>query len=830
MKRYSILATFLLCVMCVAFAQGTVKGKVKDKATKQNMEFVNVTISQIGTTKYHKGKITDASGNFKITGISYGSYTLTANYVGYGAYTKNITISAKNKNLDLGTIFLSEDAQVLKEVTVVGAQSTIRLDVDKKTFNADQIITAAGGTASDLLENIPSVEVDQEGEVSLRGSTSVEVWINGKPSGLTSENRGEILQQMPAESIEKIEVITNPGAKYSAEGSAGIINIILKRDRKAGYYGSVRSGVNTSGSWNLGGNINYSSGVLDAYANIGYRSHQSTNSSFSNQDMTLNNTFQNYTLEGRHAMKNIFSRLGLTWHPTEKDDIYFSGMGSFGKRDNRNDAVYHNGIYDEGHNPVENNTMFRHSSGDGDMRMMHVEGGYTHRFAEEHSLDVNLSYNIWNNDDDALYRDSTIYKDFPQNTLFNYMATPQRVRTHSWEARLDYMNRFNDRWSLEAGYNGDFNRENTPQEEWDADNWGGAGAVENYDAYNRFIYNQDIHALYGTLTTKFGHLGVKAGLRGEYWKVFTESYYKDMLGKECLYNDYKKDNFQLFPSLFLSYELSNSQDLQLNVTRRLRRPWGGQLNSFKNKRDASIINYGNPELTPEYTWAFELNYLKNWQMHTLSLSAYYRPTTDVMQRINYQNSTDGMMYASWFNVAKSQSTGLEIIGKDRFGKWLDLTTTVNLYYYKLNAFSYDIDGQTVIGDETEKFTWNARMIANFILPWDLTIQTIGNLNSRQATAQGYVRSSYGISLGLRKNLFNKKLVFAVNCRDLLDSRKRTFVSHGTGFERYQEMRWSSRKVMFTLTWNFGNMKQKKPQREDNGEEQMDMMDSYNGVM
>lgn len=273
------------------------------------------------------------------------------------------------------------------------------------------------------------------------------------------------------------------------------------------------------------------------------------------------------------------------------------------------------------------------------------------------------------------------------------------VRNRSWEVKLDYENQIAENFKLEAGYNGRFSHENTPQESWLADNWDGTDLVEDEKYYNRFLYSMDTHALYATVNTKLGKLGVMAGLRGEYWKVNTESYdYAQEHGTAAKDEPYKKDFFKLFPSLFLNYELTESAQLQLNYTYRLRRPWGGQLNSFRNTSDASMVSFGNPELTPEYTHSISLNFLKTWEQHTLSISTYYRPTTDVMQRIRYQNADDGMMYMTQMNLTKRQSLGVEIIGKNKLFRILDLTTTVNGYYNKLDGFTYVIDGQTVTGE------------------------------------------------------------------------------------------------------------------------------------
>ena len=322
-----------------------------------------------------------------------------------------------------------------------------------------------------------------------------------------------------------------------------------------------------------------------------------------------------------------------------------------------------------------------------------------------------------------------------------------------------------------------------------------------------------------------------AGLRGEYWKVNTESYTWEQEHDPSLrQKPFKKDYFQLFPSLFLSYQITESQQLQLNYTRRLRRPWGGELNSFRDTRDATTVSFGNPELTPEYSHSFSLNYLKTWRDHSLLVSAYYRPTTDVIQRISYKNSEDGLFYSTSMNVAKSQSSGLELTLKNKFFRILDLTTSANAYYYKLDGFAYPIDGQIVRGAADDKFTWNARMTASLILPYDISVQATGRYEARQVITQGYRKPSYSVDFGARKNFFNKLITVAVNCRDLLNSRQWETFTSGDNFTRHQINKRGGRRFNFTVTWNFGNMKQKHRQqtKRNDGSSQMQQMD-YNGT-
>lgn len=802
MCRILISTLFIIIGTVTAFAQGSVKGKVLDKQTDEVMEFVNVVV-ETPAGKLVKGAITDVGGQFFISGLKDGTYQLQVSFVGYKTLTRQFTISAKNRQQHYNALYISEDAKVLGEVQVTGQRSQMKLEVDRKVFSVDQILAAAGGSASDLLENIPSVEVTTDGEISLRGNSSVEVWINGKASGLTTDNRAEILQQIPAESIERIEVIDNPSAKYSPEGSAGIINIVLKRDRKGGYYGSLRAGANIHGGWNTSGNINYSSGVLDAFANLGYRRRRNSGGSKSEQHYKQTNEYQNYESDNTNKGGGLFARLGLTWHFTKNDDLSLGGMTLQGKHDNLTTTPYHYGTIGA---TTDSYQMFRRNSGDGKMHMYHAEMGYEHRFSDTHKLTAHAEYNRWMSDNDNIYQDSVWYVDMPhQHTTYSYQYRPMHVRNRSWEVKLDYENQISEHFKLEAGYNGRWSHENTPQESWMADNWEGTHLMEDELYYNRFIYSMDTHALYATVNTKIGKLGVMAGLRGEYWKVNTESYdYAQEHGTAAKEAPYKKDFFKLFPSLFLNYELTESAQLQLNYTYRLRRPWGGQLNSFRNTSDASMVSFGNPELTPEYTHSISLNFLKTWQEHTLSISTYYRHTTDVMQRIRYQNADDGMMYMTTMNLTKRQSLGVELIGKNKLFRILDLTTTVNGYYNKLDGFSYVIDGQTVTGESDKSFSWDARMLASLILPYDISLQLTGNYRSRGVITQGYRKPNASLDLGFRKNFFNKTIAVAINWRDVFNTRHWENYTESETFWRHQK-NWRDPNVNIQVTWNFGNM-------------------------
>ena len=823
MKRFVwLLVIGVLAPLSAAMAQGNVRGKIIDKETGEPVEFVNVVVNPKGSNSMAGGAITDEEGSFRIDGLEYGSYVLTVSYIGYQNATREFTLSATARSAHFKQIALDEDSKMLKEVEVTGIRSQMKFEIDKKVFNVDQAIAATGGSASDILQNIPSVEVDTEGTVSLRGSESVTVWINGKAQGLTADNQGDILEQMPAESIERIEVITNPSAKYSPEGTVGIINIVLKRDRKAGYYGSAQAGASMYdtdfGGYNASANINYSSGKFDAYANISYRErhHQNENTSYRENYHGADTTYLDQLGQGNMNGRNMFARTGLTWHMTAKDHLSVDFMGMMGNPRRSNIINYTSG---QGTVPGENIdfTRQRDTYSTGVMRMYNLSFGYKHEWSAAHWFDFTASRHNWGNKSSNVYEQWTRFNPGTSSVhrpeMYSYQLQESSGNNVDYELQLDYENAFNDKHKLQAGYRGTFTRDNSPVSTYERNE--NQELEENYKLYNQFIYNRDLHALYATYSGKlWENFGYQVGLRGEYYAVSTDSEHKDETGKE--YSNFEKIDpvLQLFPSVFLSYQLPGDNELQVNYTKRVRRPWGGQLNSFHNISDSTNISYGNPLLKPEYSNAFEFNYLKSWENHMLSVSAYYRTTEDIMQRISYME--DGIMYSTTDNVAQSLASGVEIVGKNRlFGK-LDLTTTLNMYYYKLDAFDFTLpNGENLHGNASEDFSWNLRMMGTVALPKAWSLQVTGMYNAKSVIAQGYRAPNYGLDAGVRKQFAQGKWSFSLNGRDLLNSRRFHSVKESTDFYQDSSNFRGGRQISGTLTYSFGNMRAKKPRKMDN---------------
>ncbi len=808
MKQLIVNVIFMIILFGNAHAAekfpGALKGKALDAQTNEPLEFVTISITKKGTDDFQpRGTITNKEGIFTLENLPVDTFILKASMVGYVAYETDIVIAPENNVVDIPPILLSKDVVGIEEVQVKGLRSQMKFELDKKVFNVDQNIASTGGSASDVLRSIPSVKVGNKGEVSLRGNSSVTIWIDGKASGLSSQNRGQILRQLPAESIDKIEITTNPSAKYSPEGTAGIINIILKKNRKAGYYGGVQAGADSHGGYSASTNYNFSSNKLDVYANLGFNRWVFKSGGYSNRQNYLgaDTTYLNQESAGKGTWDSWFARTGLTWHVTTKDHLSLSGMTMIDHGTDNNRIDYRSNIidlYSQSH---------RISSMKDDMFGGNLQLGYKHEFSDNSNIDFSASYNRWKMNQTAVYKQTSLFAN--NKEVSSYQKQKSDMSSHNWEFQADYVNTINEKHKIEAGYKGTLDKNISPVETYSGSNENNPQPVTSL--FNRFTYNQDVHAIYGTYGGKLGKFSYQAGVRGEYSNIVTRSLAYMQSEKDVV--PYKTHYFKLFPSTFLSYSLPNDNEVQLNYSRRISRPWEEQLNPFMNITDSTNISFGNPFLKPEYSNSFELNYIKNWENHMFSFSGYFRTTENVIQNISYVENN--IMKTTYENITKSTSTGTELVLKDRFFKKIDLTTSVNLFYYKLDGFSYLPKGAVspVTGKMQDNFTWNVQMIANIALPKSYTLQLNGDYNARQLVAQGHEKASYSLDAGLRKSF--DKFSISLSAEDLFNSRKWSTVTNGTGFKQVSQSWWGGRQLGLTLTYNFGdNMSSHNQERED----------------
>lgn len=813
MKRIlsSILSIFLIIP---AFALYTIKGKVVDSGTQEPIDYVNVALIKNDSQTPTAGVTSDKQGNFILPQVQNGKYTLRVSFVGYN--TLNIPLNVTDRELDMGIIKLFENSKTLNEVEVVGQSSQMTFDIDKKVFTVDKNLASAGGSASDVLQNIPSVDVDGEGNVSLRNNSSVEVWINGKPSGLTAENRAQVLQQMPAESIDKVEVMTNPSAKFKPEGTSGIINIVLKKNRKAGYYGSVSGGLmyvdGAKLTGTLGANVNYSSSKVDAYLNLGYRAMDFVGGGITdryglNGVDTVSLLHQNSLMQRGYG--GIFGRAGIDYHLNDKHTLSLSGFGMFGTGYSQTDIDYN---YNNISNSALNRVYSRNNAGDGTRPSVSVSLDYKYDIDKLGSnLMASLSYSPHKR------TGSERIKQTENGVLKQDFTQIYEGNNNELEFKLDYTKKFSENKRLELGWNSTGETRTSPASA--KDNITGL-AINSY--FNEFNQSEYIHAAYATYGSRYGNLSYQAGLRAEYFKRnWDNSYYKN--NAKITEIGEPTDTLQLFPSVFLSYSLPDKNELQLNITRRIRRPHGREINPFRVYSDSTNISYGNPGLLPESSMAYELNYIKNWENHTLSSSLYYRFTDDVMQNVQYINNNT--MENTTMNVSKSTNLGVELVAKNRLLKVISLTSTLNLYYNKLDSGSYKsiYDPLKITKTpEKEMFSWNIRSMANIMLGKTTAMQLTGDYSAPRLLPQGKESASWAVDLGLRQTFFNRNLSLNLMVRDVFNSRRRTTITSDTGFYQRSQTYMMGRMIGLTATYNFGNMKPKQnPNKKANNDMNMD---------
>lgn len=858
-KRVYHLLLLLCLAPLMAWGQGTlITGHILDELSREGLEFVNVSVIRRGDTAPISGTTTDEKGEFALTNLKNGNYTVRISFMGYEekqipmvitdnkmafnnrAISGKVITNAEGRiiSFEVGRVLLKEDTQSLEELEVVAQGTQMRFELDKKVFSVDQTIAAAGGSITDVLENIPSVDVDQEGNISLRNSEAVEVWINGKPAGLTADNRAQILEQMPAGSIQEVEIITNPSAKYSPEGTAGIINLVMKKDRKTGYYGSVTAKVSYSLAkpWNtvpggqLGLNLNFSKGIVDGYFNAGYN-YFSSNGYNETDRYNFSTDTTRLKKDGRRQRRGggMFLRGGLDFRVTDRSTIGVSAFGivesgndkTGGFFSNRGNSPTHYDLYkvnayqgpqDEANEESPLRSYDRDESSKGSHPGGNVMVDWRFKPVKGHELRMSAQYSDFRFDGDNFYtqREYNIATSLLTKEAIQEQESLNRDR--GVQLKADYEWKPTEQSRLEAGWQTDLNWRNTLADAWEGDER--SKQLQAY--YNDFHNNEQTHALYITYGNRFWNkFSVQVGLRGEYFLRHLESTYYTASNKmETMTQD--TSYFQLFPSVYLSYSFNEGHEIQLNYTRRIDRPRGHQINPRQNFSDSTNISYGNPSLLPQYSSSIELNYLKLWGRHSLSAGLFYRYAEKVRQNIKY---TDGnLMRNTYINLGTRHEAGVELVAKNKiWGEHLDLTTTIDFYYNRMDKASYTpvLNGVTmseVIVPEQNIFAWSAKLRLGILFTKTFSGQISGRYRSPRVMAQGQSNHSYSIDLSLRKTFLNRQLALVLNVKDLLNSRARRSTSYSDTFWQYEDNQWNGRNISLTLTYNFGNQRKKKDEK------------------
>ena len=807
-KLLSACLYFFFVATFSAFAQKnakiTITGNIIEKVSKQPLEYATITILNPNNPKAVAGGITDDKGTFSVDVVP-GIYTMKIEFISF----KPLVINEKklNESGSLGTISLEEDSTQLNEVVIRSEKTTVEIKLDKKVYNVGKDLLVKGGTVSDVLDNIPSVTVDSEGTVSLRGNENVRILIDGKPSNVS--NISEALRQIPADAIEKVEVITNPSARYDSEGGGGLINIILKKGKNQGVNGTIIASSGYPENYGLSGTINYKTKQFNLYTTSGYNYRTNPGSFIINTEyLNADNTTRNYINEKRkneRLGKGFNTNFGVDWFLNKT--ITWTNTINIRKYNSNNPEYVNYDYFDA--NYVFTANGFRNNNQNSVNDNLDYTTNFSKTFKREgHKLSFNGSFSK-NNDTETSYITSTLLE-----TTSNFLKENQNM------IQMDYVLPFGKKSQFEFGYKGDFRNNSTDYKvgSYNASN----NYVPNEDFTNTLEYKENVNALYSQLGTKMNKFSFLFGLRWEDSKIDINQ----LVSND--FNTRKYNNF--FPSAFVTYELSDKSSVSVSYSKRIARPRGRQINPFSNYSSNINIFQGNPKLNPAYTDAVDFGYLKRFEKLTFNTSAYVNRTADSFQFIrkesgDFVNGTP-VMLSTYINLATEQRYGFEFTINYSPYKWWKLNSNFNFYQIETRGnYVYTNSQNTIISnnlDNTAK-SWFTRLTSKISLPKNIDWQTNLNYNGPQNNAQGKSLGTFVVSFGLSKDVLKDKGTVALGVQDLLNTRKRLFDTNLPGvLNSHAEMQRSVRQFTISFTYRFNKLKtdkDKQPKRDsENGDD------------
>jgi outer membrane receptor protein involved in Fe transport len=818
MRKYPGLLLLLILTFCadttVLKAQtsgpGKISAKIIDAQNSETIPFATAVVIDRRTKAVVKGAQTDANGNLLITGLPKGVFTFKVSYVGYQTMARD-SVSISDSPVDFGTIKMKvSKGTVLNEVKVTGQKSTMQMGIDKKIFSVDQSLVSEGGSASDLLQNVPSVQSDIDGNISLRGSAGVSVLIDGKPSLIAGGNIAQILQSIPASSIESVELITNPSAKYDAEGQSGIINIVLKKNKKLGLNGSVALTAGNRSNYNASTNLSFQNSKVNLYGNYSYRYG---NRIFYKQPI-LNTIYANQNTDGESLDKGHNAKAGMDYFITDKSVLSFSG--GFNIRDNDRNEFLSIDQLDQFQNPVNLSRRNNDNLSSGGSYDINLD--FSQKFKKpKEELTFNFSFSEGNNDNYQTYN-TNVYNlnGQPVSSFPNIQRNDGFGFNRNYNIQTDYTLPVGKSGKIEAGYRSQirFSENSTYADQ--LDNLSGEYFV-NLALTNEFNNKDQVHALYINFQNQVKNFGYQFGLRAEDATLDTRLGTYDALGN-LSYTPGKVAYKRLYPSVFLTQKFKGEQQLQLSYSRRVNRPRGWDTNPFLDVSDPLNYRRGNPNLRPEDVHAFELSYSKFWPKVTLTSSVYMRQTNDVIQRVRTDPDAQGITITTPQNLTRNYSSGLELISRVDVAKSWNFTANVNLYQSK-------IIGVPAFGVvENSGFSWNANLTNNIVLPSNITLQLKGDYRAPEVMAQGKRNAMYAVDAGAKYDFKNKKSSLSLNIRDVFNTRNWSMTTNTNSTIIDFKRRMQGTMVNLTYSYRFGKndfgFKKKRPeQQESRGDEE-----------
>ncbi|NJN28816.1 MAG: TonB-dependent receptor [Cyclobacteriaceae bacterium] len=789
MKHFFFILLLSVFFISTSYADGLVAGAIQgviiDEDTNTGLEYVSVAIFTTKDKKLVTGTISDDKGNFSIKGIPEGKYYLEITFIGYGKkIIDEVEISSNKTQLDLGKIVLPKSVEQLDEVQIVADEMSVAYKIDRKVINVSQQLTAASGSAVDILQNLPSITVDIAGNVALRGSTGFMVLIDGRPTVLESS---EALQQIPANTIENIEIITNPSAKYNPDGTAGIINIITKKNKLKGFSGTGNLNLGNFDRFGGGFLVNYTNKKLTTFFGADYNTGKSPGHEFTERLTTKDDTTFFTRSSGNEDRKREFwvLRGGLGYNISDKDIFNLEFNYGYGKHRHSSQQEYSEGIEPGG----MLNEYTSDQVGERGGNFYSINGTFQHDFdTEGHKIVGQIQYRSRNSEE------------FSLNQLIganDYITSGQRNTEDGpgavLELNLDYTQPFGESQKLEAGYQARLGRskDKTSLSMYHP----ASGEYINQPEFsNDTEYSRDIHALYGIYGGEKGNFGYQLGLRGEYtYRIISSA---------TVAGDFLIDRFEYFPTLHTSYKMPAEQQVMASYSRRIERPRSYYLEPFITWSDAFNVRQGNPGLKPEYIDAMELAYLKGLGEHSFSFEGYYRITNNKTERIRsvYQ---DNVMLSRPENVGQDFALGGEMVLTLNFFKWWKIDLSGNFYNYQLKGRTEE---QTF---DRESFNWNSRLSNTFRLFEGNRMQLNGRYNSATVTAQGKRNANWTADLALSQEFWKKRMTAIVQVRDIFGRVIEKETSSGIDFYSYSEEYNDAPQFSLTLNYRFNNFKNKK---------------------
>lgn len=786
---------------------GILKGKVIDESTGQPIEYGTIAVMNVRDSSLAGGTITDPSGNFKIEQIQSGKCSVRVQYMGYETLIINdVFFRPTSPEVNLGTIKLKPFASTLQGVEVTAEREMMVSNLDKKIINVDKSIASVGGSAVDVMQTIPSVAVDVDGNVSLRGSSNITILIDGKPSGLSEISSGDLLQQIPASSIESIELVTNPSVRYEAEGTAGIINIVLKKRSLQGLNGLVSVTAGTGNRYNSSINLNYRKNRINLFGGYDNRIGK-FNSTGNSERVTSRNgdTTRLFQDQGSSFDRNVHSlNAGFDFLLNETNTLSFTyqlrKMSFENDGDNRSQTFNQNDEILRDFN--------RLSKSGRDINSNNYTLAYKRSF-EMKGKELTADFMVIDND-----MGGNQYIDQIENTPEFDVTKPFRQRTKSnntnlmYVAQANYAQPFENGSRIETGFKStiksltmrnDLLEFNYPAEKW----------ILNDNAANNFDYFEQIHAVYGIYSSSFDKFKYQVGLRAE--QLISQS---DIIEAN---DKFDLSYISLFPSVHTVYELTKTQQVALSYSRRIRRPGNRQLNPYVDYSDSLNISYGNPKLKPEFINSFELGWSNYWGKNSINSSVFYRYTTGVIDRI-VSLIDEGVTSTTFENLTSSKAYGIELIGNKEFATWFKANANVSIY-------KSIIDASEVAGlGKTEGNMWTAKVNLTFIPFKNASLMVAGNYNSPRIQSQQRSEEVYFADIAMRYDFWKNRATASLRVSDVFDSRRFISETWGPDFTIRSDRKMESRIVYLGLTYKINNYKRQREKNGDMDNGDMDMGD------